>query len=65
MLLRRATLPRGRDEDRRYPEFADMRAALAAMLADEGYADLAEEEWTRVEDARCRALLSQWNVHHL
>lgn len=39
---------------RKYPEFPDMRAALAAALWDAGLQAEAEGEWQRVEDPRYR-----------
>jgi tetratricopeptide (TPR) repeat protein len=41
---------------RRYPDFADARAALAAALWDAGLQAQAEEEWGRVNDPRYRDL---------
>ena len=41
---------------RRYPDFADVRAALAAALWDVGLQAQAEEEWGRVNDPRYRDL---------
>lgn len=37
---------------RKYSDFDDMRAALAAALWIQGREDLAENEWIRVEDQR-------------
>ena len=37
---------------RRYPDFADVRAALAAALWAAGKEGEAETTWARVEDAR-------------
>lgn len=37
---------------RKYPDFQDMRAALAAMLWNEGREGDAESEWSRVDDPR-------------
>jgi hypothetical protein len=39
---------------RRFPDFQDMRAALAAALWAAGAQAQAEEEWSRVEDPRYR-----------
>ena len=41
---------------RRYPEFGDVRAALAAALWGAGLQAQAEGEWARVDDARYRDL---------
>ncbi len=41
---------------RKYPDFADARAALAAALWDAGLQAQAEEEWGRVNDPRYRDL---------
>jgi len=41
---------------RRYPDFADMRAALAATLWDAGLEAEAEGQWLRVDDPRYRDL---------
>jgi tetratricopeptide (TPR) repeat protein len=38
---------------RRYPDFADVRAALAAALWADGLEAEAEAAWSRVDDARC------------
>jgi hypothetical protein len=38
---------------RRYPDFPDVRAALAAALWGIGKEEDAETEWERVEDGRC------------
>ena len=40
---------------RRYPDFADVRAALAAALWADGARAAAETEWDRVDDPRCVA----------
>lgn len=42
---------------RRYPDFSDMRAALAAALWGAGLQAAAEEEWGRVDDPRYRELV--------
>lgn len=39
---------------RKYPEFPDMRAALAAALWEAGEEAKAESEWQRVDDPRYR-----------
>jgi tetratricopeptide (TPR) repeat protein len=41
---------------RKYPEFDDVRAALAAALWEAGLLSQAEDEWRRVEDPRYRDL---------
>lgn len=37
---------------RKYPDFTDMRAALTAVLWEEGREGEAESEWERVQDPR-------------
>lgn len=39
---------------RKYPDFADVRAALAAALWADGSRGAAETEWARVDDPRYR-----------
>ena len=39
---------------RRYPDFPDARAALAAAEWELGQLERAEGDWNRVEDPRCR-----------
>ena len=51
---RRDAIRRARSLLRRYPEFPDARAALAAMLWAEGLEVEAEDEWNRVSDTRYR-----------
>ena len=41
---------------RRYPEFPDVRAALAAALWEAGLRGEAETEWQRLDDGRYRDL---------
>ena len=45
----------GRTLLRRYPDFPDTRAALAAAEWELGQLERAEGDWNRVEDPRCAA----------
>ena len=49
---------------RRYPDFADMRAALAAALWADGARAAAETEWDRVDDPRCVLRASKFACLH-